>query len=127
MIKIENVKFLSCNCCYSTENVSQISFINKNKNGICVSLCDKCRKELYEMLKGEFGSDKEWVSVNDRPPEPETTVLVWGGRSMYTAVCGNRGGYTNRWWKLNSKTHYCNPTHWMYLPDPPFVQTSAKL
>lgn len=120
MIQIDKDKF-SCNCCFSEDNVMSISFLNNMKNGISVCLCEKCRKNLYEMLNGEFGSDKEWVSVNDRPPEPETVVLVWGGRSMYTAVCGNRGGYTNRWWKLNSKSHYCNPTHWMYLPDPPTI------
>lgn len=60
-----------------------------------------------------------WISVKDRLPENENPVLVFGGKSIYTAVYGNRGPYKNRWWKLNSKTHYCNPTHWMPLPNRP--------
>ena len=68
-----------------------------------------------------------WISVKDRLPENENPVLVFGGKSIYTAVYGNRGGYSNQWWKLNSKTHYCNPTHWMPLPSPPITQNSAKL
>ncbi len=53
MIRIEKDRF-SCNCCFSKDNVTTISFLNHMKNGTCVCLCYKCRKELYEMLKGEF-------------------------------------------------------------------------
>lgn len=53
MIQIDKDKF-SCNCCYSRENVSTITFLNSMKNGICVCLCERCRKELFDLLSKEF-------------------------------------------------------------------------
>ena len=59
-----------------------------------------------------------WIPVTERLPEEEEVVLVWGGASVYTAKRHNK--YQGlMWWKLNSKQHYCNPTHWMPLPEPP--------
>jgi len=64
----------------------------------------------------------EWIDVNEKLPERGEPVLVYGSRGgIYTAVYGNRGGFSNQWWKLNSNSHYCNPTHWMPLPEPPEV------
>ena len=68
-------------------------------------------------------SDKEWVSVNDRLPDKDTLVLVYGGKGMYVAQCFDG----RNWYRVGSKNHYCNPKYWMYLPDPPVIQTSAKL
>ena len=59
---------------------------------------------------------QQWISVKDRLPEEGVTVLVCGGRrGVYTAYM-NCPDY---WHKLNSTNHYCNPTHWMPLPQPP--------
>jgi hypothetical protein len=64
-------------------------------------------------------ASSEWISVNDRLPEDGEIVLVCGSRGgVYTAVLNKPGQY-NGWHKLNSKSHYCNPTHWMPLPQPP--------
>ena len=63
---------------------------------------------------------QEWISVKDRlPNEGEGTVLVYGSRGgIYTAYLERNDKYP-RWHKLNSKSHYCDPTHWMPLPKPP--------
>ena len=60
----------------------------------------------------------KWISVKERLPEEGEVVLVFGGRSIYTAIYGWRCGWYG-WHKLNSKYHNCNPTHWMPLPEPP--------
>lgn len=61
----------------------------------------------------------QWISVEERLPKDNEVVLVWGGASVYTAKRYNKYGGVPMWWKLNSKQHYCNPTHWMPLPNPP--------
>ena len=62
---------------------------------------------------------QKWISVKDRLPEDGEIVLVCGSRGgVYTAVLNKPGQYKG-WHKLNSKIHYCDPTHWMPLPEPP--------
>ena len=54
----------------------------------------------------------EWISVNDRLPEPKEK-----------AICINRhldymiGTYTEWGWMF--PCYYEKPTHWMPLPEPP--------
>ena len=57
-----------------------------------------------------------WIPVSERLPEREKVVLVCGSRGgIYTAFYkGSR-----YWHKLNSRSHFCEPTHWMPLPEPP--------
>ena len=65
---------------------------------------------------------QQWISVKDRLPEDGEIVLVCGSRGgVYTAVFNKPGQYRG-WHKLNSKSHYCDPTHWMPLPQPPEEQ-----
>lgn len=65
---------------------------------------------LNEM--SEYG---KWINVNDSLPELGKVVLVHGaGGGIYTAKLTVSG-----WWKLNSRFHTCDPTHWMPLPDAP--------
>ena len=60
----------------------------------------------------EYG---KWINVNDNLPELGKVVLVHGaGGGIYTAKLTVSG-----WWKLNSRFHTCDPTHWMPLPDAP--------
>lgn len=63
----------------------------------------------------------EWISVDERLPEDDKTVLVFGGKGIYTAKHNPKNGAVRGWWKLNGKSHYCNPTHWMHLPAKPEV------
>ena len=65
-----------------------------------------------------FGKKEKykWISVKDRLPEDDTSVLVFGGKSMYIAQCFNNG---KSWYRIGTRNHYCNPTHWMPLPNPP--------
>lgn len=72
-------------------------------------------------LKEEFAKYRgknRWIPVTERLPEEEEVVLVWGGASVYTAKRHNKYGEL-MWWKMNSRWHYCNPTHWMPLPEQP--------
>jgi hypothetical protein len=62
---------------------------------------------------------QSWIPVSERLPEHGKVVLVYGKRgAIYTAWCNSL--YKNPGWhKLNSKNHFCEPTHWMPLPEPP--------
>lgn len=71
----------------------------------------------YEKIKNR------WFSVNEKLPDKDTLVLVYGGKGMYVAQCFDG----RNWYRVGSKNHYCNPKYWMYLPDPPVMQNSAKL
>lgn len=87
---------------------------NRNKDA---ETCHKCRCEIESGF--EVDPLNGWIPVTERLPEDGETVLVYGSKGgIYTAWCNRR--YTNvGWHKLNSKSHYCNPTHWMPLPEPP--------
>ena len=67
----------------------------------------------------EIDQFNKWIPVTERLPEHGKVVLVYGKRgAIYTAWCNSL--YKNPGWhKLNSKNHYCDPTHWMPLPEPP--------
>ena len=72
-------------------------------------------KGLVDKLIAAGATFQKWIPVTERLPEGLGNVLVCGERGgIYVASYGYRG-----WHKVNSKTHYCNPTHWMPLPEPP--------
>ena len=76
-------------------------------------------EEIADCLIAHGVTVQEWISVKDRLPEDGEIVLVCGSRGgVYTAVFNKPGQYRG-WHKLNSKSHYCDPTHWMPLPQPP--------
>lgn len=92
-------------------------------------VCPNCEKKAKERDAMDFCGElclfaediinrakPKWIPVTERLPEAGDTVLVYGSRGgVYTAyMC--RPHY---WHKLNSKSHYCKPTHWMPLPEPP--------
>lgn len=98
----------------------------------CAELCKRLRGvaklERYYNASGKLFDDAadaieellaaapKWISVKEGLPEKGKPVLVYGKRGgIYTALF--EGG--KYWWKLNSKSHYCEPTHWMPLPEPP--------
>ena len=61
----------------------------------------------------------KWIPVKERLPKYGERVLVFGGVTMYVAYYDKNRYGGESWHKLNSKSHYCNPTHWMPLPQPP--------
>lgn len=56
----------------------------------------------------------EWISVKDRLPEYDVTVLVY---------CDYRNWYSLGHFHINNDLWICSPhqpvTHWMPLPQPP--------
>ncbi len=60
----------------------------------------------------------EWISVKDRFPEKDITVLTWDGDYIETMAY---------WYDENNKQVWFSPpappkdyiTHWMPLPEPP--------
>ena len=71
----------------------------------------------YDAGRGE--SKLRWIPVTERVPKYGERVLVFGGVTMYVAYYDKNRYGGESWHKLNSKSHYCNPTHWMPLPEPP--------
>lgn len=74
----------------------------------------------------EEHAKNRWIPVTERLPKYGTTVLVYGSQGgIYTARYERARAEWDRdsWWKLNSKSHICNPTHWMPLPEPPKEET----
>lgn len=61
----------------------------------------------------------KWIPVTERLPKYGERVLVFGGVTMYVAYYDKNRYGGESWHKLNSKSHYCNPTHWMPLPSAP--------
>ena len=100
-------------------------------------LCDACgnaacpkslipRCSYYEKMQSipaadaiEELSKPRWIPVSERLPKYGERVLVFGGVTMYVAYYDKNRYGGESWHKLNSKSHYCNPTHWMPLPEPP--------
>jgi hypothetical protein len=63
---------------------------------------------------------KSWIPVTERLPGTGEIVLVYGKRGgIYTAEHNRNARWPGSFWKLNSKSHHCEPTHWMPLPEPP--------
>ena len=65
-------------------------------------------------------SKPRWIPVTEALPRAGEIVLVYGKRGgIYTAEHNRNARWPGSFWKLNSKNHYCEPTHWMPLPEPP--------
>lgn len=92
-----------------------VTLLNKAADAI-----EELSRDLDSMNEANialYGALPKWIPVTERLPKYGERVLVFGGVTMYVAYYDkNRyGGYS--WHKLNSKNHYCNPTHWMPLPS----------
>jgi len=61
-----------------------------------------------------------WISVKDRLPEFDVSVLVfcpvWG---RYLAYYNQIDGDFGQWCNWDMKCGLLPPTHWMPLPEPP--------
>ena len=83
------------------------------KNGILSAVYGLAADAIEELSK------PRWIPVTERLPKYGERVLVFGGVTMYVAYYDKNRYGGESWHKLNSKSHYCNPTHWMPLPQPP--------
>ena len=76
----------------------------------CAEATQNCIVKLQEQIS-ELRSAHEWISVDDRLPEPKEN-----------AICINRhgammiGAYTEWGWMF--PCYFEEPTHWMPLPQP---------
>jgi hypothetical protein len=57
----------------------------------------------------------QWISVEDRMPEPDTCVLIRQDDTIWVS------GFCNalKMWGHYENGETCAPTHWMPLPEPP--------
>ena len=70
------------------------------------------RKELADGLIANGVTVQEWISVDDRLPEPtERAICINGDGDMMI------GTYTEWGWMF--PCYFESPTHWMPLPQPP--------
>lgn len=69
-------------------------------------------------------SKPKWIPVTEKLPGTGEIVLVYGKRGgVYTAEHNRSARWPGSFWKLNSKRHHCEPTHWMPLPESPKEET----
>ena len=57
----------------------------------------------------------EWISVEDRLPEPGERVLVTDG----SFVCEAYLNIINKWVRGGTELFFMRPSSWMPLPEPP--------
>lgn len=62
----------------------------------------------------------EWISVEDRLPNPDVKVLVFSKGEIYTDVMRYGEGVGDYWFDLEHMSRGAvNVTHWSPLPEPP--------
>ena len=67
-----------------------------------------------EAAKIAHEAEPKWIPVTERLPETGEIVLVYGKRGgIYTAEHNRNGKWPGTFWKLNCKSHHCEPTHWI--------------
>lgn len=73
----------------------------------------------------EIRERMQWVSVDDRLPEKDETILVWVG-TMCTRACVGKTPYGPAWYLIdkNCYLNWWSVTHWMPLPEPPKVNNN---
>ena len=81
------------------------------------------REDVLELLKEQPAKDtnvpSKWISVKDRLPDNNDTMLIVhrGGVSF--------GWYNGRYWERGASTNHRQlrtVTHWMPFPEPPEVK-----
>lgn len=72
------------------------------------------------LLHGLMREESEWISVEERLPEPYTWVTVYNPNCIYTKIDADEivGG--------NWVRHCGKVTHWMPLPEPPGMKGGAE-
>ena len=60
---VEAIPWRECQCCHGSENVVEIYFRNDNGQGVCVALCDDCRRILLNLLT-ELAKPEQTPEIN---------------------------------------------------------------
>lgn len=94
-----------------------------SKNAETLDVLMKAADAIEELMRRceqfQYMPPPAWIPVTERLPKYGERVLVFGGVTMYVAYYDKNRYGGESWHKLNSKSHYCNPTHWMPLPELP--------
>ena len=100
--------------------------------GVCDNKAEKAADAIEELIcevadehnaRLDAEERQRWIPVTERLPKYGERVLVFGGVTLYVAYYDKNRYGGESWHKLNSKSHYCNPTHWLPLPEPPKEDT----
>lgn len=106
------------NCVVCQKAADAIEELSKDRDNWKATA--KEEREAYWHWFDQYQKDvPRWIPVTERLPKYGERVLVFGGVTMYVAYYDKNRYGGESWHKLNSKSHYCNPTHWMPLPTPP--------
>lgn len=94
---------------------------------MCKGNCGKCKKAEFETTDVQVESlgqrsgmivDDGWISVDDKLPEPELSVIVYPYNYEDSEDFSITGFYFGGKW-YSEKTHETVVTHWRPLPPPP--------
>lgn len=96
-----------------------------------IESCENCLHYSACLINGEYvptpcrayedkasyrkQSEAEWISVEERLPEPKKWVLVFTRHMHHPVVCF----YEDVWYFLGGFFSKGQVTHWMPLPEPP--------
>lgn len=92
--------------------------IDVNKERLMQALTDA--RKFYDegYLAGKLDAGPKWISVKDRLPNPNTTVLViWHRAEKEQRIGFGRWQQHGVWYVSNEGMP--KVTHWMQLPEPP--------
>ena len=68
----------------------------------------------------EQPTNEQWISVKDRLPENETTIICYDGKTIFPGTYDDTTYL--KWYDIDSECYLSPPqlvTHWMPLPEPP--------
>ena len=86
----------------------------KQYRGIFLSEPDS---PAFKAAKEALGGDMKWISVKDRLPEHEVSVLIYSRDMIWLGyLCG-----LDDCWEAIGGLQIDSVTHWAPLPDPPEV------
>lgn len=100
-----------------TKTIGQLALEWSKTADLC---CVKCAEEGF--IAGYQAAAPQWISVKDRLPEEDVTVLAFVNYSVNDARLEriDSAAYRGKLWLMGSDIYSERfITHWMPLPEPP--------